>query len=435
MKPKILILTLIVFLSSCHITPNNSTSQTTETFQEKAYLLSEKENKYLDSVKLDNSSKADVTLSFHPEKRKQQVDLFGGALTHSSAHLILEIKDKEKRKEFLRDIFVTNGFNCIRIPIGSSDFHSEEHFFTCLDEIKDKKNPLSDFSLKHDQEIIQVIKEIKKIRKDLKIIAVPWSAPEFMKTDSKASTKDPKGPKLCGGTLKNEYIDMYADYLALFCDSYQDLGIDIDYLSLQNETTFNAADYPCMVLTSTQASAIARRLHSILPENTKLLAYDHNTEDVMYSYLEEEFMDKESESFFDSIAVHGYGSQPLYEGVRNLRSLYPDKKVYMSEITEWDSGSTFSQNLMYMAKNTTQKAINNGLSGTIYWNLCLSRDGGPCMGQTSTCYGLIDVDKNQNGNITTKKRSGFYGLSIFTSTLNISDSNPVYSLETSQSDS
>ncbi len=439
MKTKFIALIFSVFLASCKtVTPSQSRkSNVKNSFQEKALLLSEKENKYLDSVKLSESEnkESDVKLSFSLKDKEQKVDLFGGALTHASAHLILQIQDKDARKEFLEDIFQKHGFNCIRIPIGSSDFHSEDHFFSCLDEVTDKNNPLKSFTLKHDRELIQVIREILEIRKDLKIIAASWSAPEFMKAGSRISSKDPNGPKLCGGTLKDDYINLYSDYLALFVDSYQELGIKIDYLSLQNEPTYNKADYPCMLLTSNQAKKIAKRLHSILPEETKLLAYDHNTEDVMYSYLEDEFEDEEAAACFDAVAIHGYGSQPLYEGTKNLKQYYPDKNVYMTEITEWDNKGNFSSNLMYMAKNTTQKAINNGLSGTIYWNLCLTKDGGPCMGQNSTCYGLIDIDRNEGGSIRTMKRSGFYGLGIFASILDITEDDPAYRLKTYQSDS
>lgn len=439
MKTKKLALIFSLLLSSCrtsHSSPSGNASQE-EVFQEKALLLSEKENRYLESVKLSEhgNEEGSVKLSFSSEERKQKVDLFGGALTHSSAHLILQIKDRTARTDFLKDIFETNGFNCIRIPIGSSDFHSEEHFFTCLDEVTDKDNPLNDFTLKHDSELIQVIKEILEIRKDLKIIAASWSAPEFMKTGSKASTRDPDGRKLCGGTLRDDCINLYSDYLARFVDCYQEAGIRIDYLSLQNEPTYNKADYPCMYLSARQASKIAKRLNSILPEDTELIAYDHNTEDIMYSYLDDEFKDEETYEYFTAIAVHGYGSQPLYEGTENLKQTYPDKSVYMTEITEWDNKGTFSSNLMYMAKNTTQKAINNGLSGTIYWNLCLTENGTPCMGQNTTCFGLIDIDRKEDGTIQTEKRSGFYGLSIFSSILDITDDDPAYRLNTKQSDS
>ncbi len=439
MKNKFFLFLFSFLLCACQTYPTSTSisSLSDAEFKEEAFLLSEKENSYLKPISLMNSvaDEGKVALSFFPEQRKQEVDLFGGALTHSSAHQILKIKDEEKRKEFLKDIFLTNGFNCLRIPIGSSDFHSEEHFFTCLDSFSDASDPLKDFTLEHDRELIQVLEEVLAIRMDLRIIAAPWSAPAFMKKDSKVSSKDINGPKLCGGYLKDEFLSLYSDYLALFVEKYQELGIPIHYLSLQNEATFNSADYPCMILTPIQAKRIAKRLSSILPESTKLLAYDHNVEETLYDYLKKEFQDEETMSSFDSIGIHGYGKEPLPEGTKKLSELYPDKKIYMNEITEWDSGSTFSENLMYMAKNTTQEAINSGLSGTIYWNLCLDQNGGPCMGQYSTCYGLLDLSENEDGTIKIQKRSGFYGLSIFSRILHCSEKNHVYRLETSQSDS
>lgn len=49
--------------------------------------------------------------------------MFGGAITHSTAHLLLEDDTKNTLHEVLEDMFTSKGanFNSIRIPIGSSD--------------------------------------------------------------------------------------------------------------------------------------------------------------------------------------------------------------------------------------------------------------------------------------------------------------------------
>ena len=80
MKTKFIALIFSVFLASCKtVTPSQSRkSNVKNSFQEKALLLSEKENKYLDSVKLSESDnkESDVKLSFSLKDKEQKVDLF-----------------------------------------------------------------------------------------------------------------------------------------------------------------------------------------------------------------------------------------------------------------------------------------------------------------------------------------------------------------------
>ncbi|MCR4698368.1 MAG: hypothetical protein K5762_03270 [Bacilli bacterium] len=391
----------------------------------------------IDNIKANSTQKADsILIEVNEKKEIAPVKMFGAALTHASAHQLMLDKEGKQRKEILEDLFSSKGadFNAIRLPIGASDFHAEEHVFTCCDVKGSDDNLLENFTLEHDSEVIQVIKEIYEIKPDLKIIAVPWSAPAWMKNNTHASSEDLTGPQLCGGTLNDSYLKTFGEYLNEFCYRYYDAGIRIDYLTFQNEPTFNGADYPCMLLTPSQADLLALQLNSTLPECTSLMAYDHNCEAGMYTYLESEFADEEQRLLFSGIAIHGYGSEWIPTGVRNLRDLYPEKEVYMTEITEWEHGSSFDTDLMYVCNNTTIQAYRAGLSGTLYWNLILDSNGGPNIGQKSTCYGVVNIDQNPDGTLNYTKRPSFYGLSAISRMLHIEEGNTTYSLETSYDD-
>ena len=72
---------------------------------------------------------------YHGHSDSLLVKAGSGALTTSVPDSAGVPKDDTKNTlhEVLEDMFTSKGanFNSIRIPIGSSDFHSEEHFFTC----------------------------------------------------------------------------------------------------------------------------------------------------------------------------------------------------------------------------------------------------------------------------------------------------------------
>jgi len=422
---------VICLLSSCDfgIIASYKTNSIYKTSGDMTSLL-----EFKDNVEIENGNKSilnnvisiDTTL-------QQEVDMFGGALTHSSAYLLMKDKQGDKREEILKDLFSAEGanFNAIRVPIGSSDFHSEDHFFTCCDTKGSDSDLLENFTLSHDENILSVIKEIYEIKPDLKIIAAPWSAPAWMMLNARTSSMDLNGYALCNGTLNNQYISNYAEYLIKFIEGYQENGITINYLSLINEPLVEYTDYPSMQLPSDVAVKVSINIINKLPGYTNLIAYDHNCEEAMYTYLSDEFYTKNMDENYRNIAIHGYGSESIPNALPKLRTLYPDKKVYMTEITEYEHNSTFSDDIMYAARNTCIIPYNLGLSGTIYWNLVLNSQGGPNLGQYSTCYGIVNMDFEENGSISYSKNPAYYALSHVSKGLNISDSIVVNALRIS----
>jgi glucosylceramidase len=422
---------VICLVSSCDsgISTNYETNTIYKTSGDETSLLELQDNIEIKSslqTSIDNVISIDNTPS-------QEVDMFGGALTHSSAYLLMKDEQGDKRKEILKDLFSNEGanFNAIRLPIGSSDFHSEDHFFTCCDTKGNEDDLLANFNLSHDENIMSVIKEIYEIKPDLKIVAAPWSAPAWMMLNANTSSMDPNGYALCNGTLNSEYISTYAEYLTKFITSYKENGITINYLSLINEPLVEYTDYPSMQMPSSTAVKVSLNIVNDLPDYTSLIAYDHNCEDAMYTYLADEFYINSMDENYQNIAIHGYGSESIPDALPKLRALYPDKKVYMTEITEYEHNSTFSNDIMYAAKKTCIIPYNLGLSGTIYWNLVLNSQGGPNLGQYSTCYGVVNMDFDEDGSISYSKNPAYYALSHVSKGLDISDTNSVSALRIS----
>lgn len=95
---------------------------------------------------------------------------------------------------------------------------------TSLAEKNDMK--LENFSIERDMEyIVPMIKEIMKHNPNIKLFASPWSPPGWMKTEG----------SMCGGYMKWEYIDCYADYIIKYLQAYKKEGIEISAITPQNE--------------------------------------------------------------------------------------------------------------------------------------------------------------------------------------------------------
>ena len=121
-----------------------------------------------------------------PERRFQRIDGFGFSLTGGSALLISRLPAAE-RQLLLRELFLPDGagigVSFLRLGIGASDL--SEQSFSCDDRPAGEE----DFALAHfdiaagDREVIPLLREILAIAPALRIIATPWSAPPWMKTN------------------------------------------------------------------------------------------------------------------------------------------------------------------------------------------------------------------------------------------------------------
>ena len=86
------------------------------------------------------------------------------------------------------------GISYIRLTIGASDMNS--FVFSYDDMPRDKSDwKLKNFSLAQDlNDVVPVMKEILAVNPDIEILASPWSAPTWMKTNNEVQ----------GGKLRKE---------------------------------------------------------------------------------------------------------------------------------------------------------------------------------------------------------------------------------------
>ena len=174
------------------------------------------------------------------KKTFQTIDGFGFTLTGGSAALIHQLPIKE-RTALLKELFGNSpssiGISCIRISLGASDLSSRVFSYDDL-PANTTDLALARFSLSDDTlHLIPLLKEILQVQPDLFIMASPWSAPAWMKTNKNSK----------GGKLDRQYYDVYARYMLRYIQEMRKQGIEIDVLTLQNEP-HHGGNNPSMVM-------------------------------------------------------------------------------------------------------------------------------------------------------------------------------------------
>ena len=246
----------------------------------------------------------------------QPMDGIGFALTGGSADH-LSAMSASARAAVLNELFGNGdgqiGASFIRISIGSSDLDPFVFFYN--EDATDTQH--QGFSLEQDRRsLLPVLKEILAIRPDLNIMATPWSAPDWMKSNSASA----------GGELMPEFYDSYARYLAQYVQNMADEGIDIGYLTIQNEP-LNGFNNPSMIMSAAdQTTFIKDHLGPRFEAegiDTKLIIYDHNPDRADYpiSVLN----DAAAAQYITGSAFHLYAGD--IGALSPVRTAHPEKAI------------------------------------------------------------------------------------------------------------
>ena len=332
-------------------------------------------------------------INVYPELQGQKFFGFGGAFTEASGICYKELPHVQKQ-EFLNDYFSENGLNYTwgRLPIGSTDFSKKSYSYS-------EKENLSDFSIKKDERFITpLIKDALNINPNITFVASPWSPPKFMKTNKKL---------ILGGKLKEEYRKLYSEYFVKYLLSYKNLGIDIPYITVQNEANAVQVWESCVFSSNEEATFIKEFLYPALKENnldTEILIWDHNKEK-LYSRAKDEL-----NLVFDEVAgvAYHYYSGDHFENIKNVHETYPEKLLIHTEgccgFSKIDRQSEKAVN------NELQNAeiyahdiigdLNSGSNAYIDWNLLLNHKGGPNH-KFNFCSSPIMLEKGEKNYIKT----------------------------------
>lgn len=317
-----------------------------------------------------------VCIFVDPSKTFQTFMGIGGALTDASAETFYKLP-KEKQQEILDAYFSKEkgiGYTLARTNIGSCDFSSDSYTY-----IQEGDSALKTFNIDHDKKFkIPFIKEaIAAAGGKLTLFASPWSPPAFMKTNDDL---------LHGGHLKPEYYNSWATYYTKFIKAFEEQGIPVWGISIQNEPMATQKWESCVYTADEERDFLKNALGPVMKKegmgDKKIIGWDHNR-DLLYQRASTLLEDPEAAKYVWGIGFHWYetwaGGKPMYNNVGLVHEAFPDKNLIftegsneafdMSKIHEWRLGERYGESMIH--------DFNNGMVAFTDWNILLDEQGGP----------------------------------------------------------
>lgn len=327
-----------------------------------------------------NSGSNPSTVTINPSTTYQTMDGFGYTLTEGSCEVISGMAATQQN-QLLNDLYnPTTGLNAnvVRISIGASDLSSSSYSYN---ETSGDVN-MNNFSLNGPDltYLIPIIKKILLINPNIKILATPWSAPRWMKTNN----------SWVGGSLQTQYYTAYARYFVKYFAAMQAQGISIWAITPQNEPE-NPNNEPSMLMNSTEQknfinTQLGPQMASAGYGNIKIIAFDHNCDNTAYPI---DVLN--NSSYVDGAAFHLYlGNISAMSTVRNATN----KNVYFTE-QYTGSGGSFSGDFGWHMQNVVIGSTNNWAKTVLEWNAANNSGLGPrTPGGCNTCLGAITVNNS-----------------------------------------
>lgn len=328
----------------------------------------------------------EATITLQPEEEDQVIEGFGASMTESSA-LVIQGLAPEAHDEVMNQLFAESGIRLsyVRLAMGASDFATSNYSYSdSVDPVLGTDLTLTNFSIARDEEaIIPEIKIAKALNPQLSLMGSPWSAPAWMKSNGSMN----------GGTIKDQYIDVYAQYFVKFVEAYEAHGITIDSVTMQNEPLYQTAGYPTMEMSANQHIALtiavgeAFETHEI---DSDIIIFDHNWN--LASYAHTVMGNSTVRQYAAGAAYHCYGGD--YTMQQTFRTMFPTKGLWFTECSGGGWASDFGDNLMWQAKNLFIGSMIYGAKAVMLWNLALDEEGGPKNGGCQNCRGVVTIASN-----------------------------------------
>ena len=350
-------------------------------FQLQEGFLKKVTNPYLPTIQVDTNQKY------------QQIDGFGFSLTGGSAKLLWGMT-ADARTEVLEELFGVAGeagdsgdsgdaigTSYLRLSLGSSDL--DEYTFSYNSTPGDVD--MNDFDLGYDRRyLIPVLKSILEINPHIRLMASPWSAPVWMKTNNST----------IGGRLKTEYYQAYALYFVKYVQQMKAEGIVIDAVTVQNEP-LHGGNNPSMEMSpAEQAEFIKNYLGPAFAANnieTKIVIYDHNCDRPDYPLTI--LANEKAKSYIDGTAFHLYGGD--ISAMSTIHDAHPDKSLYFTE--QWiGAPGNFAGDVQWHMREVIIGSMRNWSKVALEWNLASDpKTGIHTPGGCTTCLGAITIDGNK----------------------------------------
>jgi glucosylceramidase len=341
----------------------------------------------------------------------QPIEGFGAAFTDSAAYLLNEVAQPAALGTTMSDLFSRKGngigLSFMRTPIAASDLARSQYSY---DDNGGTADPmLANFSIAHDQlDIIPIILQARQLNPQMKLMANPWSPPAWMKTNG----------SMIGGFLQPSMYAPFARYFVKYLQAYSAAGINVDYLSIQNEPSVIPTDYPGMCLAPTPGTVCSNRNFSPTDETTAIRDYllpaltaAHSKARILvmddswgqFPYATSVMSDPTilGSSQVAGIAWHGYGG-PTPAIMLPVNNMFPTKGNYETE----HSGFASNSDQVKMDFEEITLVMRSWGRSYIKWSLALDENHGPHTGGCTNCTPIVTVNSS-SGAIT-------YGIEYYT---------------------
>ncbi|KAF8069316.1 glycoside hydrolase family 30 protein [Lyophyllum atratum] len=305
---------------------------------------------------------------------------FGASLTDSSALILNNLKSKNNANYHALLNYMFNsgdganaaGLNYLRVPIGASDFSASAY---SLDDTSGD-TAFNSFNIdRAPSYLFSVLQDIKAINSNIKVHLLPWSPPAWMKDSGTMN----------GGNLKSQYVGNYATYLLKAVQGFQNKGIPIYAVGIQNEPQNSNPTYPSCNMTPTIEGQIGSGLRTLLNNSglsgVKVVGYEHNWNNAGTYPVQ---LMQSAPNAFAGVAFHCYeGSVANQDSFHNA---FPNKEIYFTECTG-TIGSDWWSDIKWYMDNLWIGSVEHNAKAGLMWNLALDGSGNPKFPGTNSCGG------------------------------------------------
>jgi glucosylceramidase len=400
-----------------------------------------------------------------PQQELQTLDGFGATLTNSSAAVLESLSPSALNQE-LNSLFNPQtgaGISVIRLSMGANDFsangcspslqscNAKTADYTyddmpqpsssipyCRDQTVDPN--MECFSLyPYDADIVSILQAALAINPNITIIASPWTAPPWMKTNTYCQPliqlflRDHSCRYTASdhGTLSPSDYGAYANYFVSYIEAYAAKKITINYVTPQNEPGNATSNYPGMLFNpSDETNFVDNFLSPALSSahlSTNILDYDWNwyapgtpngtcqnrpgSEGTNECWSQGQIGSALADAppNVAGLAWHCYSAPPFAdiggEPGPMAQETFASKVSFITECTGKDSPKIGDTNFGYDLKWDSSYLIAGGpqygASGVEFYNLALNQLYGPQNGGgcNNLCRGVVTIN-TETGQVT-----------------------------------
>lgn len=312
---------------------------------------------------------------------------FGGAFTDAAGLNILNISVTLQEK-LISSYFSQDGieYSIGRIPMASCDFSTYPYSY---DDHKGDFQMLN-FSLTQEDlrlKIPMMLIAMHMSKRDIKFFGSPWAAPAWMKTNGKM-----QGAGTLKGVAGDQYHKAWALYFAKFLKAYEDKGVKIWGLTVQNEPSTGFLEgyaFQCMGFTAeTEGDFVNKDLGPTLAKfgysGVKLMMLD-DARLLVHPWADTMLSDPQTAKYISGIALHWYNEELAPPDVlTQAHEKFPTHFLLNTEactgwkgppsergvhLGEWSRGNKYSHSII--------ENLSHWSTGWVDWNLALNMEGGP----------------------------------------------------------